>query len=278
MEEFDGKDWVSTIKSETDWERDEWNMKESPGIRSSPSFPISRREIWTKACYELRWKFQATDSAIYLRTVANNYPVFFREKFVWTINWKLNCATKVQYDNKLPDFEAWLGKEYPDIVFEGLYKLRNRRWQGWSPLISSFIYQVLVTAMLAGLTWGFNCPSDKTSRAAWLLVFLFGGSIARSVWCINDWLDDSPDVSFGKWFLFGTSRLLAALLLIGIFGGISVVLVGLVEDICSAPDTSVGPGVWTLVSVCTCLFFSLLSLIVIKGPDMICMAPTPTRH
>jgi hypothetical protein len=278
MEEFDGKDWVSPIKSETDWEKDEWKMKESPGISSFPPFPISRRDIWTNACYELRWKFQATDSAAtYQGTVANVYPVFFREKFIWTINWKFNCATKDQYDTKRPEFEEWLRNEYPEIVFEGLNKLRVRRWQGWSPLISSFIYQVLVTAMLAGLTRGFNCPSDKTSRAAWLLVFLFGGSIARLVWCINDWLDDSADVSFGKWFLFGTSRLLAALLVIGVFGGISVVLVGLVEDICSAQDT-LGPSVWTLVSVCTCLFFSLLSLIVIKGPDMICRPLTPTRH
>ena len=276
MEEFDGENWVprGTVQQ---------FKKRYPAINQLSSFPLSRQEVWTSACYKLRWKFRsvakpASDSSE-SDEGKKDWAVFLRQKFLWRIPWRLRRAKIDEadevYTRKLAELKIWLIEHYPHMEIQ-LDKLSATRL-GSSVLVSNAFLQVLVTAILAGLTHGFKYKPENSDRAAWLLVFMYGGSILRWLWFVNDHMDKHPCTSPVVWFLYGIGRLLQIPLAVGVFGGISVMAVELLEIICFT-TYSLSPAVWTLTGVCIGLGFGLVSAIVIWTNVAVGITPPPACH
>lgn len=124
MEEFDGEKWVprGTVPQ---------FKKRYPAINHLSSFPLSRKEVWTSACYKLRWKFSsvalpASDSSD--SGDKKNWAVFLRQKFIWRIPWRLRRAkinkTDEVYKRKLDELDTWLKEHYPHM---------NIKLDNWQP-------------------------------------------------------------------------------------------------------------------------------------------------
>lgn len=103
--------------------------------------------------------------------------------------------------------------------------------------------QLLVTIVLGSLT---HFYLGTPSRGAWLLVWMYGGPSLRWWWFAKRFTDTEPTVSLLKQGLRVLSVSSTIVIMVGLFGGITVIAVELFEASCGTP-ISLSPGVWILV-------------------------------
>jgi hypothetical protein len=233
-----------------------------------------KEEKWTSHWYWLHfkakfgWKWIEEQSSEILsqeQLARKEEAIFFRQRLVSTwMQWPWTVLkrdrTKDVYKAHKDAFRTWLDKEYPDVLFDGLDKKRL----GISHIFSGMFLQVLMTAILAGLT---RFRLGNASRAAWLLVWMYGAPILRYTWLNGHTMHRKPCLKPVKWLLFFIHSISHIVISVGVCGGTAVIGVELFGDLCNT-TFSLTPGVWALVASCIAAFFLLIYLIVMGIPKL----------
>lgn len=239
-----------------------------------------KEEKWTSLWYRLHFTVEfgrkgvveqssemPSQEQLKRKEEAINAVIFFRHCFIaawiqWP--WSLLRRSRTKGDAYVTDMEAfrrWLDKEYPDVEFQGL----DKRRLGYSRIFSGIFLQVLITAILAGLT---RFRFDTRSHAAWLLVWMYGGPMLRYTWLNDHTMHRKPCLNPGKWLLFFIDRMLHVAIIVGVCGGTAVICVELFGNLCNT-TFSLAPGTWVLVGFSIAAFFLVTSMIVIGIPKLL---------
>lgn len=208
-------------------------------------FHFYRTDRWSSVCYEMRWRWWLGKNANPPRE--HESPVNESKKkdvLFWRIltaigGWNF-MIRKNPSNEEIAQFRTWLEANYPgvEIPFES-----SRKRVGDSTLVSGIFLQLLVTIFLGSLT---HFYLGTPSRGSWLLVWMYGGPSLRWWWFVKRFTDTEPTVSLLKHGLRVLSVCSAIVIVVGLFGGITVIAVELFEASCGTP-ISLSPGVWILV-------------------------------
>ena len=238
---------------------------------------LCRRESWTSICLEVRWKFGFGKHS--LQRCMPRFPVhgpekapndisflFLRQTFLVTrLGWGLTKRNILKGGDgeELVDFKAWLERNYPHLEI----KFNKHKRLGYSYLVSGIFLQLLVTGILGGLT---RFKLGTPSHAAWLLIWMYGGPLLRWKWLNDDTMDKGPCRSTLKWIVFGVGPVLLVVVAIGVYGGIAVIIVELLGEICSE-RFSLSPGIWILIGISIALAFAVVSAPIMYSRNLIGM-------
>jgi hypothetical protein len=151
--------------------------------------------------------------------------------------------------NDLNEFRMWVEANYPGIK---LPKTMPNRI-GMSRSVNGMFMQVLVTIIIGALT---RFRIGTPSHAAWLLVWMYGGPVLRLVSLIDD---DVPLSAMKQCFLV-VVEILSILVAIGLYGGITVILVELFGAMCNNTTISLSPGFWILIGLLIFLAFIVVGI------------------
>ena len=153
------------------------------------------------------------------------------------------------------ELKSWLNENYPgvEIPVDDLPK----KFAYW-PLVSGVFLQVLVTITVGAIT---RFHLGDRSHAAWILIWIYGSASLRWISLITNSLDQTPCLLLKKWILFGFGIILEFLLAIGVYGGITVIAVELLGEMCGKPF-SLPPGVWILIGLLIAFVFAIVACVV----------------
>ena len=176
---------------------------------------------------------------------------------------ELSARLKKSLEDDFEEFGKWLDENYKNITIdlskEGRLRKQTvhsylKKKTGYSYLVSGVFLQFIATTLLGALT---KFRLGNRSHAIWFLVWMYGGPMLRWSWLNDNSIDKVPCLSVSKWILFAVGRFLyLAVLLVGVFGGISVICVELLEDVCNK-TLSLSTSIWFAVA-CTISTASLL--------------------
>jgi len=151
------------------------------------------------------------------------------------------------------DFKKWLRENYPGVKIP----LEDTSAKvGTLKLWNAAVLVAVVSAVLVGLT---RFKIGIPSHACWLLLWMYGGPLFRWKWLIVESMEHEPCLSFGKWCAFELCRVLAWPILVGVYGGITVISVELLGEFCKE-SISLSAGIWILIGG-----IILLVLLIIGG-------------
>lgn len=142
----------------------------------------------------------------------------------------------------IEEFKEWLKKNYPRVnipIDDAHAKV------GHSKLWNGMVLVAVVSGVIGGLT---RFKVDTPSHACWLLLWLYGGPLFRWKWLINDSMDNQPCLSFGKWCVYETFRILSWVIMVGVYGGITVIVVELFGAFCGR-SISLPAGIWIVIGM-----------------------------
>src|SRR5262249_37838755 len=143
--------------------------------------------------------------------------IFLRQSSVIGKHWNVMKYKSLEDCQELVDeFKSWLTENYPGVEIPLDQKSSHL---GFARFISGPILQLLVTAILGGLT---RFKVGTPSPACWLLIWMYGGATLRWLEFINFSMDKEPCLSFIKRLVFGVGRVFALIVAIGLYGGITV--------------------------------------------------------
>lgn len=219
---------------------------------------VWRRQTWTETCTEVGWKmaFGRNPSPQFcLDNRDRTRAVFLKQHFAWSRHffcfntWRImrrSRPNQVQSDA----LKTWLSENYPGIDIDLDYKRKMRLMRGWSILLSGVFLQVLVAVCLGALT---RFKVGKASHAVWTLIWLYGHPALRWTALFERSVFAAICRSRRVWFFFMFTNLFAWAITFGVYGGITVIGVELLESVCSQV-ISLSPGVWVLTA--TLIFLS----------------------
>ena len=152
----------------------------------------------------------------------------------------------------------WLRQKYPSL--EVSFDSPTQRRVRISRLISSLFLQSLETLIIGLLT---HFYVGIASHAVWFLIWLYGMATLRFL------LPRNLNPKRSPWYHWVLHGIILVPLSVGIYGGITVIVVELMEEMCESV-WSISPGVWVIIgaSVATSLglcfylilgFFGILS-------------------
>lgn len=240
---------------------------------------IWRTESWTSVCYDVTWKFifgkpKSQDLNQPVREVPpvtedlKKRAIFFRQKFLFQFHWNLMKRDLSGPSGKedINQLKTWLEANYPGITIP----LDNmNEWVGYRRLISGIVLQVLVTVLLGALT---RFRIGNPNHAAWILVWMYCGASLRWVSLIIESFNKVPCMSRLMWFFFGLGMAYDGLVVVGICGGITVIIVELFQAMCGTPF-SISAGVWILIGVLISVTFGLAFFVVLYSSRIVGMVP-----
>jgi hypothetical protein len=267
--EFTGNKWVPLPSTQGSIEQGFQKLYvTNTHISNLGFFHIWRTESWTSVCYDVTWKFvfgkakePGLTEPVHEVTAAaeeeKKRAVFFRQKFLFQFGWKLmrRDLSGPPGQEDLNQLKIWLEANYPgiDIPLNDM-----NEWIVYWRLISGIVLQILVTVLLGGLT---RFHVGNPNHAAWILVWMYCGASLRWVSLIIEALNKVPSLLRVTWFFFGLGIIYDGLVVIGICGGITVIVVELFQAMCGTPF-SISPGVWILIGVVISVTFGLAFLVV----------------
>jgi hypothetical protein len=255
---------------------------------------FGRKEIWTSLCYQVYWGFGfgiGKNQRLERDIVDKKWrAIFLKQNFIinqdlwlrWGImmrnvpgppeSTKRKCGAFFERKKRgnqalakddMKDLHTWLEQNYPGIQID----LENMpRSFGVSQLVSGIFLQLLVTVLLGSLT---RFRLGTSGHAVWLLIWIYGGPLFRWKWLNDNSMDKVPCLNAGKWVLFGIGRVLSIALAVGVYGGIAVICVELLADICNTVF-SLSPQIWILIAVLIAAAFGLIGGSVILFSKVAC--------
>jgi hypothetical protein len=222
---------------------------------------VWRRQTWTETCTEVGWKITfgrnpapqlCLDPRYHTRAVFLKQHIAWSKNFAWFNTWRIMRRSKpnqAQFDA----LKMWLSENYPGIDVDLDYKRKMRLMRGWSILASGIFLQVLVTVCLGALT---HFKVGMASHAVWTLIWLYGHPALRWTALLERSVFAAICRSRRVWFLFMFTNLFAWVITFGVYGGIAVIGVELLESFCSQM-ISLSPGVWVLTATLIFLSYTL---------------------
>jgi hypothetical protein len=137
------------------------------------------------------------------------------------------------------DFCQWLGQKYPSLTVS--FHSSTQRRMVISRLISS-LFLLLLQTLIIGLLTRFHV--GITSHAVWFLIWLYGMAALRF------FIPRAPkQFSLSQRYQLGLTFSIGVLVTIGVFGGVTVIVVELMEDMCQS-DWSISARVWVIIGLC----------------------------
>lgn len=264
--EFDGTNWIHFIPTRGNAPQPklgELCRTEVPVINFG-WIRLVRLEIWSPVCYQVRWKLRygkISNPAPIKESEENenmkNRAIFLRQKFIVNVTWnpiKHNLEETCVED--IEEFRTWIKTNYPAIKLPDDF-LHSRI--GHSKLWNGVLLVIVVTAVIGGLT---RFRVGVPSHACWLLLWLYGGPVFRWKWLVNQSVDNKPCLSYLMWLLYEFCRALGWLILIGVYGGITVISVELFGAFCEERTISLSPGVWVGIGAIILSVLGVLGIIV----------------
>jgi hypothetical protein len=249
--EFDGTRWLDSSTA----------LHEEPFITDTQVANlglcrIHRKEKWTSVCYEVSWdmSFRNTVRQPIQESAENEAKkkrvVFFKQKLIFQLGWRLmkRDLSGASGTADIHQLKQWLDINYPnvDIPLDDLTK----KFPPWS-LVSGLFLQLLVTITVGAIT---RFHVGVPGHAAWILVWLYGSASLRWTTLITNSVTVTPCLLLKKWLLFAAGVLLEIMLAIGVYGGITFILVELLGSMCNA-TFSLAAGFWILIGfVIACVF------------------------
>jgi hypothetical protein len=195
--------------------------------------------------------------------------IFFRQKFITPFPWnprRRDLSGNAERED-IELFKEWLEDNYPNIDIS----IDRRTRVGYSRFISGLFLQLLVSVVLGITRYKVGIPS----HACWLLIWIYGGPSLGWMWLITMSMDKEPCLSPFKWCLYELVWLLAVIIAVGVYGGITVISVELLGAFCEE-TISLPPQIWIgvgaaiafvlLVVPCTVIFYSNLFGKLINSP------------
>lgn len=258
---FTGKDWIPTSSNSQVLKQ---IMEEKPCTTETTVinfgiFRLTRREIWTTTCYELEWKLRGRHAFRYqLRETPENEARKYGTTFLkqWSLrqqDWKpmKRSISGESASGDLSKFRMWVEANYPEIKLPKTLPDRI----GVSRSVNGMFMQVLVTIIIGALT---RFQIGTPSHAAWLLVWIYGGPVLRLVSLIDDYV---PLSAMKQCFLV-IVEIVAIFVLIGLYGGITVILVELFGSMCNNTTITLSPGIWILIGLLIFLAFIVVGMVI----------------
>jgi hypothetical protein len=223
---------------------------------------VWRRQIWTDTCTEVGWKVTfgtAAHDEFCLNNRDHTGAIFLKQNLGWSnhITWfnkwrRWRIMLRNEPDQRqLEELKTWLAENYPGIDVELDYE-KMPLMRGRSILASGLFLQALVTA----------------SHAAWTLIWLYGHPALRWTALIERSVFAAICRSRRVWFLFMFTKLLAWVVTFGVYGGIAVISVELLEAVCGQV-ISLSPGIWVLTASLIFLSYSFALASVYFLPQII---------
>lgn len=237
-------------------------------------FQVWRRQIWTDTCIEVGWKVTLGTKATSHNEVCldnrDQEPATFLKQnigwsrhFPWLDRWRIMLRKKPD-ETQLGEFKTWMGENYPGIDVDIDYA-KMPRIRGRSIMASGLFLQVLVTVCLGGFT---HFKIGTPSHAAWALIWLYGHPALRWTALIERSVFAAICRSRRVWFLFMLTKLLAWAVTFGVYGGIAVISVELLESVCHQ-IISLSPGIWVLVAALIFISYTAALTFIYFLPQMI---------
>lgn len=204
------------------------------------------------------------DPRAHPRAVFLKQHIAWSRHFVWFNTWRImrrSKPTQAQFD----DLKTWLSENYPGIDVDLDYKRKMHLMRGWSILASGLFLQVLVTVFLGALT---HFRVGMASHAFWTLIWLYGHPALRWTALLERSVFAAICRSRKVWFLFMFTNVFAWAITFGVYGGIAVIGVELLEAVCGQV-ISLSPGVWVLTATVIFLSYTFVLLFTYFLPGII---------
>ena len=235
-------------------------------------FRVVRRERWSSVCYQVHWRLRfgklstsrrvINDSELGANEGKKQSAIFLRQRFITKVTWNpiRRDISVIKEAGDLEEFKRWLTRHYPGIEIP----LDMPARAGASKIVNGMMLVAVVTAVLGGLT---RFQVGIPSHACWLLLWMYGGPVFRWKWLIADSMDKEACLSFLKWSIFECCRVLAVVIAIGVYGGITVISVELLGAFC---ETTISMPAWKWIVVGLLILFglSLIGLIISFSGDV----------
>jgi len=226
---------------------------------------VWRRQTWTETCTEVGWKItfgRNPNPQVCLDDRLRTRAVFLKQHFAWSRHfvrfntWRIMRRSKPN-QVQLDALKTWISENYPGIDVDLDYHTKMRLMRGWSILASGLFLQLLITVCLGALT---HFKVGTASHAVWTLIWLYGHPALRWTAMIERSVFAAICRSRRIWFLFMFTNLLAWATMCGVYGGIAIIGVELLESVCGQ-TISLSPGVWVLTA--TLIFLSYTFALVV---------------